>query len=175
MPTYYIMDLGKGMAETAAEEMPSAQGVASCKWLTEDELDVYASEFGRTGFQGGLQWYRCLVGKYTAELEMFSGRTIDVPACYIAGKSDWASTKIQVPLRECKPRHALNGEALIWSMVRDIGYNRSSRRKSAACFCNSYNDKNFRSGSHPDFLLGGRTSVSAECRHWSARAVSWSS
>jgi pimeloyl-ACP methyl ester carboxylesterase len=89
MPTYYIMDLGKGMAETVAEEMPSAQEVASCRWLTEDELDVYAREFGRTGFQGGLQWYRCVGGKYTAELEMFSGRTIDVPACYIAGKSDW--------------------------------------------------------------------------------------
>ena len=30
-------------------------------------------------------------------------------------------------------------------------------------------------GSNPDFLLGGRTSASAECRHWSARAVRWSS
>jgi pimeloyl-ACP methyl ester carboxylesterase len=89
MPTYYIMDLRKGMAETAAEEMPSAQAIASCKWLTENELDLYASEFGRTGFQGGLQWYRCAGGKYTAELEMFSGRAIDVPACFIAGKSDW--------------------------------------------------------------------------------------
>ena len=25
------------------------------------------------------------------------------------------------------------------------------------------------------FLLGGRTSASAECRHWSGRAVRWSS
>ena len=25
----------------------------------------------------------------TAELHLFSGRTIDVPACFIAGKSDW--------------------------------------------------------------------------------------
>ena len=30
-------------------------------------------------------------------------------------------------------------------------------------------------GSTPDFLLGGRTSASAECRHWSGRAVRWSS
>jgi pimeloyl-ACP methyl ester carboxylesterase len=28
-------------------------------------------------------------GKYTAELQTFSGRTIDVPSCFIAGKSDW--------------------------------------------------------------------------------------
>jgi len=89
MPTYYIMDLTKGMAETAAEHMPSEEQVAACKWLTDAQLSVYASEFARTGFQGGLQWYRCLAGKYVSELETFSGRTIDVPACFIAGKSDW--------------------------------------------------------------------------------------
>src|SRR6185295_11154420 len=89
MPTYYIMDLAKGMAETVAEQMPSAEEITACRWLTEDELSVYAGEFGRTGFQGGLQWYRCGYGQYTAELEVFSGRTIDVPACFIAGRSDW--------------------------------------------------------------------------------------
>jgi pimeloyl-ACP methyl ester carboxylesterase len=89
MPTYYVMDLGKGMAETVAEEMPPANEIAACRWLTEQELSVYSGEFGRTGFQGGLQWYRCRSGKYAAELDVFSGRTIDVPACFIAGKSDW--------------------------------------------------------------------------------------
>jgi pimeloyl-ACP methyl ester carboxylesterase len=89
MPTYYIMDLDKGMAETVAPEMPSAAAIAACRWLPDSELVVYAAEFERTGFQGGLQWYRCTGGKYTAELETFSGRTIDVPACFIAGSSDW--------------------------------------------------------------------------------------
>jgi pimeloyl-ACP methyl ester carboxylesterase len=47
-------------------------------------------EFARTGFQGGLNWYRCrTVGWFDAELEIFSGRTIDVPSCFISGKSDW--------------------------------------------------------------------------------------
>jgi pimeloyl-ACP methyl ester carboxylesterase len=89
MPTYYTMDLSKGMAETAAEHMPSAEEVAACRWLTDAQLSVYADEFARTGFQGGLQWYRCLVSKYVTELETFSGRTIDVSACFISGKSDW--------------------------------------------------------------------------------------
>jgi pimeloyl-ACP methyl ester carboxylesterase len=89
MPTYYIMDLAKGMAETAGEHMPSEAEIAACQWLNDEQLSVYANEFSRTGFQGGLQWYRCLTGKYVSELEMFSGRTIDVPACFIAGKSDW--------------------------------------------------------------------------------------
>jgi pimeloyl-ACP methyl ester carboxylesterase len=86
MPTYYIMDLADGMAETVAREMPA--GPAS--WLTEAELAVYAGEYERTGFQGGLQWYRIRVeAVQTAELEIFAGRTIDVPACFIAGASDW--------------------------------------------------------------------------------------
>ena len=29
-------------------------------WLTPDDLDYYAKEFARTGFRGGLNWYRAL-------------------------------------------------------------------------------------------------------------------
>ena len=90
LPGYYIMDLGNGMAETVAPEMPSTAEVAMCTWLTEDELRVYSAEYARTGFQGGLQWYRCRTGgKYAAELAAWAGRTIDVPSCFIAGASDW--------------------------------------------------------------------------------------
>jgi pimeloyl-ACP methyl ester carboxylesterase len=90
LPTYYVMDLGKGMAETVAAEMPSDSEIAACKWLTEGELGVYSAEFARTGFQGGLQWYRCrTAARPNADLELFSGRTIDVPSCFIAGASDW--------------------------------------------------------------------------------------
>ena len=90
LPTYYVMNLDQGMAETVAAEMPSAAEIAACTWLPERELAVYSAEYARTGFQGGLQWYHCATsGKYTAELQTFSGRTIDVPSCFIAGKSDW--------------------------------------------------------------------------------------
>jgi pimeloyl-ACP methyl ester carboxylesterase len=90
MPTYYIMDLAQGMAETVAHEMPSAAEIAACRWLTEDEISVYSAEFARTGFQGGLNWYRCrTAGTPNADLQIFSGRTIDQPSCFIAGASDW--------------------------------------------------------------------------------------
>ena len=90
MPTYYVMDRDQGMCETVAAVMPSAAQIAACKWLTEDEVDVYASEYGRTGFQGALQGYRRGTDRRNnAELLTFSGRTIDVPSCFIAGKSDW--------------------------------------------------------------------------------------
>ncbi|MEL0113048.1 MAG: alpha/beta hydrolase, partial [Rickettsiales bacterium] len=90
MPTYYIMERDKNMAETAAEFMPSAAEIASCAWLDQREIAFYAEEFGRTGFQGGLNWYRCrLDPAQTLSLCLFSGRTIDVPSCFIAGKKDW--------------------------------------------------------------------------------------
>jgi pimeloyl-ACP methyl ester carboxylesterase len=90
LPHYYVMELDKGMAETVAAEMPSAAAIAACKWLTDEDLKVYSGEYGRTGFQGGLQGYRVgSSGRYTAELQTFSGRTIDVPSMFIGGKSDW--------------------------------------------------------------------------------------
>jgi len=90
MPTYYIMDLDQDMARTVAREMPSAAAIAACKWLPDDELRVYSGEYGRIGFQGGLQWYRCrTLGIGNAELQVFSGRRIDVPSLFIAGASDW--------------------------------------------------------------------------------------
>jgi len=90
LPTYYVMDLGRTMAQTVADEMPSAEQVAACRWLTEAELAVYSGEYRRTGFQGGLQWYRCSAApRFNAELQLFAGRTVDVPAMYVAGAADW--------------------------------------------------------------------------------------
>jgi pimeloyl-ACP methyl ester carboxylesterase len=92
LPTYYVMDLAKDMAETVAEEMPVAAAIADNKWLPDSELSFYSAEYARTGFQGGLQWYRCgTSGAFTPELETFSGRSIDVPSCFISGKQDWGT------------------------------------------------------------------------------------
>jgi pimeloyl-ACP methyl ester carboxylesterase len=52
LPTHYIMERDKGLAETVAPEMPSAAAIAACRWLPDDEWRVYGTEFGRTGFQG---------------------------------------------------------------------------------------------------------------------------
>jgi pimeloyl-ACP methyl ester carboxylesterase len=92
LPTYYVMDFSKNMAETVAEEMPSAAAIATNQWLPDRELAFYSAEYARTGFQGGLQWYRCNTsGAFTSELQTWSGRTIDVPSCFISGKQDWGT------------------------------------------------------------------------------------
>ena len=86
MPTYYIMDLGENMAQTVAPHLPEAPA----DWLTDDELRVYSDAFARTGFQAALQWYRCRTsGKFNDDLCVHHGRKVAVPACFIAGKSDW--------------------------------------------------------------------------------------
>ena len=91
MPRYYIMDLDKGMAEQVAAEMPSPAEIAANRWLPDNELRVYAEEYGRTGFQGGLQGYRGGGSRYASEVQLFAGRTIDQPSMFIAGKSDWGA------------------------------------------------------------------------------------
>jgi pimeloyl-ACP methyl ester carboxylesterase len=92
LPTYYIMDLAEDMAATVAKEMPSAAEIAANKWLPDSELAVYAAEYQRNGFQGGLQWYRCgTSGAFVPELQTWSGRTIGVPSAFISGKQDWGT------------------------------------------------------------------------------------
>ena len=90
MPTYYIMDLADGMAETVAKNMPTAAQIAANTWLPDKELQVYVEEYGRTGFQGGLNHYRS-GGLGAQEQQLFAGRTIDQPSLFIAGASDWGS------------------------------------------------------------------------------------
>ncbi|KRR05915.1 alpha/beta fold hydrolase [Bradyrhizobium valentinum] len=92
LPTYYVMDLAKDMAATVAEEMPSAAEIAANKWLPDSELSFYSAEYERNGFQGGLQWYRCgTSGAFLPELQIWSGRTIDVRSAFISGKQDWGT------------------------------------------------------------------------------------
>jgi pimeloyl-ACP methyl ester carboxylesterase len=94
IPTYYVMEKDKGMAATVAQFMPPADYIANCKWLTEPEVEVYATEYGRTGFTGALQGYRVRRGsdaRSIAEMQTFSGLTIDVPSQFIDGKSDWGA------------------------------------------------------------------------------------
>lgn len=90
LPSYYIMDAGIGMAETVMPYLPDAGQVAACDWLTDDELNIYAHAFQATGFQGGLNWYRCVTsGEFTAEMQLFADLAISVPSVFIAGACDW--------------------------------------------------------------------------------------
>ena len=56
-------------------------------WLTEADVDFYANEFARTGFRGGLNYYRNIDRNWEL-LAAFTGALVTVPALYIAGDRD---------------------------------------------------------------------------------------
>ncbi|KAI9732950.1 MAG: hypothetical protein M1818_007383 [Claussenomyces sp. TS43310] len=94
LPYYYVMPMQSGMREAVAQDMksedPKAVASKSARWLPDSDLQVYAEELARNGFQGGLNWYRVQTDSRGArEVELFAGRKIDVPALFISGRSDW--------------------------------------------------------------------------------------
>jgi hypothetical protein len=127
MPTYYIMDLGQGMAETVAPEMPSAADIAACTWLPEEELAVYSTEYSRTGFQGGLQWYRCSTGgKDSLELQLFSGRSMCRP-CSSLVRVTGACISVPATSSACKTTPVRPCAPVICWTGRGIGCSKSNR------------------------------------------------
>jgi len=56
-------------------------------WLTEADVEFYVREFSRTGFRGGLNWYRN-VDRSWEILAPFGGARVMVPALYVAGDRD---------------------------------------------------------------------------------------
>jgi pimeloyl-ACP methyl ester carboxylesterase len=56
-------------------------------WITEAEIDHYVAEFTRTGFTGGLNWYRNLDRNWELMADP-PAATIDVPAMFIGGTAD---------------------------------------------------------------------------------------
>jgi len=56
-------------------------------WLTEADVATFAAEYERTGFRGGLNWYRNIDRNWELTAP-WQGATIDQPALFIAGASD---------------------------------------------------------------------------------------
>ncbi|HEV8678615.1 MAG TPA: alpha/beta hydrolase, partial [Stellaceae bacterium] len=57
------------------------------RWLSAADIDIYAAEFARTGFRGGLNWYRNIDRNWEL-LAPFAGARVTIPALYIAGDRD---------------------------------------------------------------------------------------
>ena len=66
---------------------PMKAGAALPDWLGEADLDAYAAAFERSGFRGGLNWYRNIDRNWEL-LAPWTGREVTVPALFIAGERD---------------------------------------------------------------------------------------
>ncbi|KAL1958698.1 hypothetical protein VTO42DRAFT_4041 [Malbranchea cinnamomea] len=97
LPHYYVMPLNASMPEAVALDMAqeSDEALENCRvWLPDSDLEVYASEYARTGFQGGLNWYRVHTASNTEPLrflDVLAGKRIEVPCSYISGRKDWGT------------------------------------------------------------------------------------
>jgi len=56
-------------------------------WLSEADIDFYTAEFTRTGFRGGLNWYRNIDRNWEL-LAPWANALVTVPALYVAGDRD---------------------------------------------------------------------------------------
>ncbi|KAJ4489872.1 epoxide hydrolase [Lentinula aciculospora] len=94
LPYYYIMLLEHTMP--IAVRNAASEGTRSLKeWLSDEDLSFYVSEYSRTGFQGGLNWYRCMTDvKWTTDMQAFTGKRVTVPAMFLSGSKDWGVYQI---------------------------------------------------------------------------------
>lgn len=76
-----MIDPDKGLVETCppVETLPD--------WLSEEDLRTYADAYGKSGYRGGLNWYRNMDRNW-ALTAPWAGAKITVPACFIAGSLD---------------------------------------------------------------------------------------
>jgi pimeloyl-ACP methyl ester carboxylesterase len=79
-PAIFAND-GRGFIDRIAEP----EGLPD--WLTQVELDHYIAEFTRTGFTGGLNWYRNLDRNWATTAD-FAGAKVAVPTLFVGGTLD---------------------------------------------------------------------------------------
>ncbi len=70
------------------------------EWLTEAELGVYVESFERTGFTGGLNWYRNIDRNWELTADV-AERRVEQPAMFLTGELD--------PVRSFMPSEAMHG------------------------------------------------------------------
>jgi len=69
-------------------------------WLSEKELAVYIEAFERTGFTGGLNWYRNMDRNWELGADV-ADRRVEQPAMFLTGEND--------PVRGFMPAAAMDG------------------------------------------------------------------
>jgi pimeloyl-ACP methyl ester carboxylesterase len=82
---------GRGMVE----RLPEPQALPA--WLPQADLDHYAEAFSRTGFTGGLNWYRNFDRNWELTPELDAAK-VEVPTLFVAGDGD--PVVVMVPLTE---------------------------------------------------------------------------
>jgi pimeloyl-ACP methyl ester carboxylesterase len=92
MPDYLIMPLNDSMPDVVVSMLGTSDPSVSTSWLSDSDLDIFLSEFERTGYQGELNWYRVLTSPAMArDTLLLAGGKITVPTAFVTGAQDWSS------------------------------------------------------------------------------------
>lgn len=90
------------------------------KWLTEEEMDVLVAAYARSGFTGGLNWYRAMDIRWHQRAP-WRGQKTKAPFFFIGGESDvdlevWHGTD---PLAAIREHHA---DVRQVNLIRNAGH-----------------------------------------------------
>jgi pimeloyl-ACP methyl ester carboxylesterase len=85
---------------TAAWAAESEPALERRSWLSEEDLAVYVEAFERTGFTGGLNWYRNIDRNWELTASVGEQR-IEQPAFFLTGERD--------PVRKFMPAEVMDG------------------------------------------------------------------
>jgi len=96
----WVVPPGAGLLDQMSE--PSALPA----WLGQTDIDAYAREFARTGFRGGLNWYRNIDRNWELTAP-YQGARVEQPALFLAGTRE--------PVLE-----APGGEAALEDMAKQV-------------------------------------------------------
>ncbi|GAA1876388.1 epoxide hydrolase EphA [Pseudonocardia ailaonensis] len=96
---------GRGVVERLPQpaELPA--------WLTQAELDHYVAEFTRTGFTGGVNWYRNFDRNWETTPEL-AGAHVTIPSLFVAGDRD-PVLLMSPPGRQAEYLDDLRGQVLV--------------------------------------------------------------
>jgi pimeloyl-ACP methyl ester carboxylesterase len=72
-------------------------------WLSQDELDHYIAEFSRTGFTGGINWYRNFDRNWETTAHIAEAH-VTIPSVFVTGSAD--------PVNLMSPAAVMDGHAL---------------------------------------------------------------
>ncbi|KAF8437991.1 Alpha/Beta hydrolase protein [Boletus edulis BED1] len=118
LPDYYVMPAHENMRQVI-ERHASQHPHTHFTWASEDAEDgrVYASEFARTGFQGGLNYYRSVLSPPPAELEdeliALVERQVGVPAAFVSGARDWGVHQTPGALEKMRHRFGMQSDDVV--------------------------------------------------------------
>jgi pimeloyl-ACP methyl ester carboxylesterase len=84
-PGAAVVEMSANDGRGFVDRLPEPQGLPD--WLSQEELDVYVREFSRTGFTGGIGWYRNFDRNWEL-MARLEGAHVTVPSLFIGGALD---------------------------------------------------------------------------------------